>query len=1217
MRIGVIDKHPNKVNYEKHFGFPVDVMHLSSKKVTRLKKADIDLEVNFQDYDWIILIGAEALKLYTRHTKVTDYTGKQVESKDGNYKNFIVSTNPAMLYIKPEMKPQFEQTVQSIVSIIEGTKEAKAPVEYTPLQSTFAINEYLTLVQRLVPEAIGLDTETTGLYPRKAQVLGISMSHKTHQGVYMDADYFDDTSVRILQEIIDNGVTQVVLHNLKFDDHMTVYHFNLDFEKAHKEGRLHDTMVMHYCLDERQGTHGLKSLAMKYTDMGDYDFELDQFKKNYCAEHKIKQEDFTYDLIPFDVMWPYACLSTDSMVYLEDGSREKIGKLVREKYSGKVLSYNESTGEVEAKRVTNWIKNSHKSQEWRKIEYLYGNKSIQWNRGVLAGPAFTPDHRILTDKGYEEIDKLVPGHHRIATNEKMLAKDSLSVMYGCLMGDGSLTSRNSKGAGFKFTQSVNRSDFFDMVSEALPGSCRKISASGNKSDILELTTEYSHFFTDKYHSLEVVEDTRGQKLSIKNSLPDELNELSLAVWYMSDGNLPSSGAPRLWRRSVSGDVEEQKAIIKWLYSMGVQAHYHDDGGNNQFFVIDNEEYFYSLVSPYMAKDTEYKLPEEWNNLEKKNLKLGYSNDIYFAEFNSVYTWVPPKSRRGYSTSYCLDVEDNHNFLTDIGFVHNCGDTDATLRLFFKFWPILNKPQSHKIKWLYENVMMPTTRFLGRMEDRGIPLSKDRLNEAHQYLQMKLFALEEQLYAMEKVRECEAVLGKKFNPNSTQQLRTLLFDVIGLMPTGKMTETGADSTDAEVLEKLGEQHEVPKMILEIRKTSKLINSFIVKLLDNIDADDRIRTNFGCTTTTSGRLSSSGTFNAQQLPRDNPIIKGCIVAPPGFKVVAKDLTTAEVYYAAVLSGDRNLQQVFINMTNEPDKYADFHSTIAHMVFKLPCEPNEVKTLYPAMRQASKAITFGILYGSGPAKVAESVNLALLEQSLETGQPFEPCSIQDAKGYIETYFNRFPQLRRWIEASHAQIQQYGFIYSFYGRKRRLHNYNSSDRGVAAGEVRSGFNAIIQSASSDSLLIGVMDADTEIIARGLEDDMQIVGLVHDSIIAIVKEDLVDEYNEIIDRNVQSQKFNWDPEGFGALEIPGAPIGIDSDSEEGGSRDYSCGKMDKMYPFISVLDSPEMQKVALEVIEDMKAGSGTEYDKKSKQAAVKQNAQAVLESLQTLGVAA
>ncbi|QQO38486.1 DNA polymerase I [Vibrio phage VPG01] len=857
MKVAIIDKCPNKVNYEKLFGFPVEVLHLADKKVQRLKKADITLELNPHDYDWIILVGSEALKQYTRHTRVTDYSGKQVESKDGSYKNFLVSSNPAMLFIKPETKPAFDATVAEIRSIMDGTKEAKAEVDYAPIQSTEGILEYLNLVYMLpvaqVP-VIALDTETTGLAARKCQPLGISMSHRTHQGVYMDADYFDDECAELLQKIIDTPKRNVVLHNSKFDDHIMTYHFGTDFEKAHQEGRLHDTMVMHYVLDERQGTHGLKSLAMKYTDMGDYDFALDEFKKNYCKEHKIKQEEFTYDLIPFDIMWQYAA----------------------------------------------------------------------------------------------------------------------------------------------------------------------------------------------------------------------------------------------------------------------------------------------------------------------------------------------------------------------------GDTDATIRLYHKFWNILCRDTSFKLKWLYENLLMPATRFLGRMEERGIPLSRKRLYRAHEHLELQLRELQEKLYEYPEVKECEALLDKQFNPNSTQQLRTLLFDVVGLSPTGKMTDSGADSTDAEVLEKLGEQHPIPKLILDIRKTSKLINSFIIKLLDNIDADGRIRTNFLCTSTTSGRLSSSGTFNAQQLPRDNPIIKGCIVAPAGYKVVAKDLTTAEVYYAAVLSGDRNLQQVFINMTNEPDKYADFHSTIAHMVFNLPCKPNEVKKKFPAMRQAAKAITFGIMYGSGPAKVAESVNIALLEQSLETGEPFVPCTIEDAKGHIDTYFRKFPQLRRWINSSHEQIRQYGFIYNFYGRKRRLRNFQSTDRGVVAGEVRSGFNAIIQSASSDSLLVGVMEADKEIMAKGM--DAEIIGLVHDSIIAIVREDLVDEYNEIIDRNVQDLRYNgWDDE---PLTIKGCPIGIDSDSEDGGSRDYSCGKMDKAYPFISVYDSPEMQAKAVEVFEKIKEGWTPEKDDKGKYVNPKEGAiydyrEWVLESLQDIGIAA
>ena len=101
--------------------------------------------------------------------------------------------------------------------------------------------------------------------------------------------------------------------------------------------------------------------------------------------------------------------------------------------------------------------------------------------------------------------------------------------------------------------------------------------------------------------------------------------------------------------------------------------------------------------------------------------------------------------------------------------------------------------------------------------------------------------------------------------------------------------------------------------------------------------------------------------QQLPRDNPTVKGCIKAAPGHKIVAMDLTTAEVYVAAILAKDKALMDVFRSGGN-------FHSTIAHKVFNLPCEVEQVAELYPDRRQAAKAVTFGIMYGAGPAKISE---------------------------------------------------------------------------------------------------------------------------------------------------------------------------------------------------------------------------------------------------------
>ena len=179
---------------------------------------------------------------------------------------------------------------------------------------------------------------------------------------------------------------------------------------------------------------------------------------------------------------------------------------------------------------------------------------------------------------------------------------------------------------------------------------------------------------------------------------------------------------------------------------------------------------------------------------------------------------------------------------------------------------------------------------------------------------------------------EAAQGKDFNPNSTLQLRSLLFDYIGLKPTGKKTGTGADSTDAEVLGKLAEEHPVPQLILDIRQKVKIKSTYLDKIIPALDRDERLRTGFNLHGTTSGRLSSSGKMNMQQIPRDNPIVKGCIKAKPGKKIVAMDLTTAEVYCAAVIADDKALMKVFQDGGN-------FHSNIAKLVFNLDCDVDDV--------------------------------------------------------------------------------------------------------------------------------------------------------------------------------------------------------------------------------------------------------------------------------------
>jgi DNA polymerase I-like protein with 3'-5' exonuclease and polymerase domains len=773
----------------------VDVFNLTSVKVTKLLVRDVDL--NIQDektydamvetsgelgfcpakYDWVILVGSEALKMFTKATAVTDYSGKVAPGKKGET-NFIASISPAALAFKPETKPVFDATVLSIASLVSGTGVRVFEGDYKFFLETQPFKEYLEFLIKSDIKVIGLDSETSALSCRDGYVLGVSMSHKVGQGVYAHADCIDMECIDLMQELLDTRTT--VLHNAKFDMHFLGYHFGLKFLNRD----IQDTMIMHYLLDERQGTHGLKSLTMKYGVLGDYDRELDEYRRAYCGEHKIPLGEFTYDLFPWDI-----------------------------------------------------------------------------------------------------------------------------------------------------------------------------------------------------------------------------------------------------------------------------------------------------IKIYAAKDT-----------------------------------------------------------------------DATLALYFKFQPVL--ASNPKLLECYNTLMLPGMHFLTKMEDRGVPISKDRLVLAKKLLTEELDTLQKEMYSYKEIHELEAMQGDVFLPGSVNQLRILLFDLLNLPPTGKLTKTKAISTDAEVLKELGEKHRLPGLILEIRQKTKLKNTYIDKLIPAMDRDSKVRTGFNITSTTSGRLSSSGKFNMQQLPRDNPIIKGCVKAPEGYKIVAVDLSTAEVYYAAVLSNDANMKQIFLDMKRDPKKYPDFHASVAHMVFNLTCSPAEVKKLYPALRQAAKAITFGILYGSGPAKVAESVNLAFAEE----GQA-QTCTLEDAKGYIFDYFTKFSKLKRWIDNTHREIKSKGYVYNFFGRKRRLHNVNSIDKGVAAGEVRSGFNAVIQSVSSDHLLLGAIDADELIEATGM--DAGIFALVHDSVVAVVKTEQVPDYINLITSCIQINR---------GCSIPGCPIGVEEDSEPGGSQDYSCGKLAKMFPELAAI---------------------------------------------------
>lgn len=577
MKIAIIDKAPSRNDYSKLFTFKFDLWHMCSVLPANGKILKKDVDLNFEDseYDLVILVGSEAAKHYAGIKSSTTMAGTLVKDK------FVSMPNPAMLHFKPEMKKEMEMAVNKIEKLARGEKTSTQVGDFKGInnaeEALAHLKEVVAAIKAGICTVTAWDTETTALHPRMGYVLGLSLTWKKRQGRYIITDILDVEHIELLQWIANNST--VVFHNMKFDRKMIEYHLGIIFRRDN----VHDTMCMHYILDEND-SHGLKQIAQKFTDYGDYDAELDAFKKRYCHENSIKEEDFTYDLIPYDIISKYASIDT----------------------------------------------------------------AVTWE-------------------------------------------------------------------------------------------------------------------------------------------------------------------------------------IYWIFLAALE----------------------------------------------KNSKLMSA---------------------------------------------------------------------------YLDLMVRSTLFLGDIEEIGIPFDIERLKAADALLEKEITEANEKLRSFEEVLAFEKAAGAVFNPASPIQLRKLLFDYIGLTPTGKLTATGALSTDADVLEELSSDHSIPATLLKIRKLTKIRNSYTTKLLQVVNMDGRVRTNFNNTFTTSGRLSSSGTFNAQQIPRDDPIIKGCIVAPPGFKIVSQDLQTGEVYYAAVLSGDRNLQSVF-------KTGGDLHSTIAKMVFNLPCEVDDVKKQYAAMRQAAKAITFGI--------------------------------------------------------------------------------------------------------------------------------------------------------------------------------------------------------------------------------------------------------------------
>ncbi len=347
--------------------------------------------------------------------------------------------------------------------------------------------------------------------------------------------------------------------------------------------------------------------------------------------------------------------------------------------------------------------------------------------------------------------------------------------------------------------------------------------------------------------------------------------------------------------------------------------------------------------------------------------------------------------------------------------------------------------------LYTELELPLMALLAEMEASGVTVDRRYLEQLRATMAETLNRLTDELHRM---------AGGSFNLNSPRQLARVLFEDLKL-PIVKRTKTGP-STDSEVLQKLADQHPLPRKLMEYRELAKLVSTYVDALPQLIDpATGRLHTTWNQTATATGRLSSSDP-NLQNIPVKTELgrsIRRAFVAGGSDHVLmAADYSQIELRILAHCSGDARLVQAF-------HEGRDIHRFTASLIYGIP--EAEVQ---PEQRQAMKAINFGILYGMTPHGLSK-----------ELGLPRE-----EAEQFIAAYFERYPGVRSYLDAQIAKARRDGFVQTPLGRRRYIPEVNSPDLMVRQFGERMAVNAPIQGTAADLIKRAMVQLAPRLSAAG-----------------------------------------------------------------------------------------------------------------------------------------
>ncbi|HFH9946847.1 TPA: DNA polymerase I [Streptococcus suis] len=390
-------------------------------------------------------------------------------------------------------------------------------------------------------------------------------------------------------------------------------------------------------------------------------------------------------------------------------------------------------------------------------------------------------------------------------------------------------------------------------------------------------------------------------------------------------------------------------------------------------------------------------------------------------------------------------------------------------------------ENQQISLLFD-MELPLANVLAKMEITGIKVQKETL----QTMQAENEVLIEQL-----TKEIYELAGQEFNINSPKQLGTILFEDMGLpLEYTKKTKTGY-STAVDVLERLAPIAPVVSKILDYRQITKLQSTYVIGLQDAILEDGKIHTRYVQDLTQTGRLSSTDP-NLQNIPvrleQGRLIRKAFVPSLEDSVLLASDYSQIELRVLAHISKDEHLIEAF-------QKGVDIHTSTAMRVFGI----EKAEDVTANDRRNAKAVNFGVVYGISDFGLSNNLGI----------------SRKEAKDYIDTYFERFPGIKNYMETIVREARDKGYVETIYKRRRELPEINSRNFNIRNFAERTAINSPIQGSAADILKVAMINLDKTIEEAGLSTRMLLQ--VHDEIVLEVPKAELETVKKLVKETMES----------------------------------------------------------------------------------------------------